>query len=161
MSVHRTRLRDYFWQEFLCSIVLGAIPCVLMSTWYGVPALLEYLRGLVPPDRIVMYFGALMLFHLGAWGSNYFWVKPNDSLDVSLNNLNAVTVQLGFSLLGIYRAVVGATLIVVLCILVADPSRASFKLFLLTYPFAIGCIVLCCGLSFVQDRTAARKINML
>jgi hypothetical protein len=126
-----------------------------------VEGLLVFFKGLVPPDIVVWFFLALMLIHFLAWALNYFWIKPTDSMDAMFNRANELSEQVGFSLLGLYRAIAGAILVIAPSIVASEPTRNNAILLMGSYFFVACCIWVCCMLSYAQTKTVARAKSQL
>lgn len=152
---------SFLLREALCSLILGAIPCTLIAITSSVEALLAFFRGLVPPDIVVWFFLVLMLIHFAVWTLNYFWIKPTDNIDAAFNSANELSEQIGFSLLGLYRAVAGAILVIAPSIMVSEPTQNNLILLGVSYFFAACCIWACCMLSYAQTKRVARAKSQL
>lgn len=102
-----------------------------------------------------------MFVHFTAWALNYFWIKPTDSIDAAFNRANELSEQVGFSLLGLYRAIAGAILVIAPSIVVSEPTQNNVIFLLGSYFFAACCIWVCCILSYAQAKTVARAKSQL
>jgi hypothetical protein len=96
------------WLELLLSFFIGTVP--ILTAYYVNPNLdvVGQLASQKFDDPVVLYAAYLLAIHMFAWMLNKFWFKPNDFLVNTTRKIHLVTHQIGFSVLVIYRALVGA-----------------------------------------------------
>lgn len=100
-------VKDIILLEVILSFFLGSMP--LLFAYHLNPELnvVGELNSHKFDDSVVLYAIYLFVLYLIAWVLNRFWFKPNDGLVRVVSMFHRFTYQIGFSVLVIYRALVG------------------------------------------------------
>ncbi|MCR9519638.1 hypothetical protein NB469_14695 [Vibrio alginolyticus] len=93
--------------EILLSLLLGAVPIILLSNQPDFSAA-ESLSSLNPGDIVLNYFLYLLCIHLVIWFLNSQVLKTNQSISATLQRAHEFTHKLGFAIHGVYRVIAGA-----------------------------------------------------
>ncbi|MDX2367157.1 MAG: hypothetical protein QNK36_01915 [Colwellia sp.] len=156
MDLSKYSPTDFIFRELIVSIILGGVPCFLISITLGMDAVLSFFRGLNPPPIIIIYFLSLIFVHLLISGFNKNTYSPNHSFSLLKYKLHEISDQVGFSLMGLYRAFSGAVFIVLPPILYVEPTNRNIVLFVSGYFLASCSIWLLSWFSSVQIKTSVQ-----
>ena len=123
----------------------------------GDKQIIERLTTLKPDDPIFLYFIALLLLHILVAWINKYWLKPTSQIDSLLSMFHEITEQVGFGIHGIYRAIAGATPVVVLLLLCVKGTKGAGLFIALSIILFVGSLFACCILSSLTEITRRRK----
>lgn len=114
--------------EFLCAIILGFIPSVWFFCTKGEKAFVAFLESIMPSGPYGYYVGGLLIFQIFLMTLNYGIFKQSLDFRDGLNRLQYLWMQVGFSILGITRTIVGAILATILFTLIEGDTKASITI---------------------------------
>ncbi|MEQ3681785.1 hypothetical protein [Alcanivorax sp.] len=102
--------RTLAFNEILYSVILGFLPSIWFYYSQGKKGFLSHLENLMPSNPYVYYFFGLLGVQIFIMIVNYFFARLNAEWKDTLHRFHAFWMQIGFSILGIVRAIVGAIL---------------------------------------------------
>ncbi|MBW4977760.1 hypothetical protein ABWH88_12935 [Marinobacter adhaerens] len=150
-------IKDYAFRETICALILGGVPSVLVCYFPGDGGLIAFFKSLKAADFLIWYWAALFVGHLLLSAVDYWWFKPNETINSFFRNAHDISEQVGFSLLSVYRVIAGALILVPLILLGAEYSMDGLLITAAAYGFALAAISACCLLSWIQRKTADRR----
>lgn len=117
--------------EFLYALILGFAPSFLFYFNYGKTGFISYLDELMPSDQNIYYFLGLLGVQVSIMGIHYFFLH-------GFGRFLGFWMQIGFSILGITRAIVGAIIAtMIFTVWEGDPDSAKKVLIAGLYVFAL------------------------
>lgn len=105
-------LANLIKRELWLSIFIGSIPASLVVYFNGVEAFLDFVKSMAPSSEISIYFGFLFLVQIVLFIRIAYFQKDSIEHRDELFELYTFWGQLGFTLLGIYRAILGVCFVV-------------------------------------------------
>ena len=105
--------------------MFGSIPCLLVLQFSGVEGLVSFFEGITPPDYLIYYFLLLTILHSVVWAISKYSLSLSDSTRTFKYRLHALSYQVGFNLVGFYRAIAGSLPFIAIPILIYDSTRDS------------------------------------
>lgn len=105
-------LVQLFKREFWLAFFLGSVPSGLVAYFNGVDALEVFVKSIAPSDEIATYFGVLFALQIVLFIRVRFYPKKSIEHRDELFELYNFWGQLGFTLLGIYRAILGVCFVI-------------------------------------------------
>jgi len=106
MSMYRV-----VWRELWLSFWMGIIPGLIIVISSGHKSYHNFVTTIAPSDGIVLYFFSLLLIQLGIYIRVQYYPKKSITHRDELLNLYSFWGQLGFTLLGLYRIIVGVSIL--------------------------------------------------
>lgn len=148
-------LHPYYLMK-LFAIVFGSIPCLLVLQFSGVEGLVSFFEGITPPDHLIYYFLLLTILHSIVWAISKYSLSLSDSRRTLKYRLHALSYQVGFNLVGLYRAIAGSLPFIAIPILIYDSTGDSILKAILMLFFSIASLLVAYWLTYWQQKTAPR-----
>ena len=79
------------FDEIICAIVFGSIPCLLVLQFSGVEGLVSFFEGITPPDYLIYYFLLLTILHSVVWAISKYSLSLSDSTRTFKYRLHALS----------------------------------------------------------------------
>ncbi|WP_423186524.1 hypothetical protein ACO1PK_15615 [Alishewanella sp. d11] len=136
-------MREGIFSEFLCAVLLGSIPALIILNDGGVDGLLEFADSITPYAQVFYYFFSVAIFHF------IFVFLANRQSEAtkfpaaSTNVVIDVLKRVGFTFLGVYRTIAGCIFVLVTPIVFIEQSIFSVSLLVIAYVFSFGCVIMC------------------
>lgn len=144
------------FDEIICAIVFGSIPCLLVLQFSGVEGLVSFFEGITPPDHLIYYFSLLTLLHSIVWAISKYSLSLSDSSRTLKYRLHTLSYQIGFNLVGLYRAIAGSLPFIAIPILIYDSTGDSVLKAIFMLLFSIASLLVAYWLTYWQQKTAPR-----
>lgn len=144
------------FDEIICAIVFGSIPCLLVLQFSGVEGLVSFFEGITPPDYLIYYFLLLTILHSVVWAISKYSLSLSDSSRTLKYRLHVLSYQVGFNLVGMYRAIAGSLPFIAIPILVYEPTRDSIYKAILLLLLSIASLIVAYWLTYWQQKTAPK-----
>jgi hypothetical protein len=144
------------FDEIICAIVFGSIPCLLVLQFSGVEGLVSFFEGITPPDYLIYYFLLLTILHSVVWAISKYSLSLSDCTRTFKYRLHALSYQVGFNLVGFYRAIAGSLPFIAIPILIYDSTRDSTLKAIFMLLFSIASLLVAYWLTYWQQKTAPR-----
>ncbi|NMF47377.1 hypothetical protein HHL01_04180 [Pseudoalteromonas arctica] len=144
------------FDEIICAIVFGSIPCLLVLQFSGVEGLVSFFEGITPPDYLIYYFLLLTILHSVVWAISKYSLSLSDSSRTFKYRLHALSYQVGFNLVGFYRAIAGSLPFIAIPILIYDSTRGSIFKAIFMLLFSIASLLAAYWLTYWQQKTVPR-----
>lgn len=155
--------RTLAFNELLYSLILGFLPSIWFYYSQGKKGFLSHLENLTPSGPYVYYIFGLLGVQVFIMIVNYFFARSNAEWKDRFHRFHAFWMQIGFSILGIARAIVGAILATMyFTIREGEPDSVSRVLMAGAYVFVLF-LFSCMVMSSIQRiseqllRTASSK----
>lgn len=136
--------------------MFGSIPCLLVLQFSGVEGLVSFFEGITPPDYLIYYFLLLTILHSVVWAISKYSLSLSDSTRTFKYRLHALSYQVGFNLVGFYRAIAGSLPFIAIPILIYDSTRDSTLKAIFMLLFSIASLLVAYWLTYWQQKTAPR-----
>ena len=136
-------MRKGIFSEFLCAVLLGSIPALIILNGGGVAELIKFANAINPNEKIFYYFFSVAIFH---FIFVFFATRQSEATKfptASTNVIVDVLKRVGLSFLGVYRTIAGCIFVLVTPIVFIEQNIFSAGLLILSYVFSFGSVVMC------------------
>ena len=122
----------------------------------GVEDLASIFEGVTPQDHLIYYFSLLTLLHSVVWAISKYSLSLSDSSRTFKYRLHALSYQIGFNLVGLYRAMAGSLPFIAVPILIYDSTSGNSTKAILMLVLSIASLLVAYWLTYWQQKTAPR-----
>lgn len=136
-------MKKGIFSEFLCAVLLGSIPALIILNCGGVDELLGFADSITPNAQIFYYFFSIAIFHF------IFVFLANRQSEAtkfpaaSTNVVVDVLKRVGLTFLGIYRTIAGCIFVLITPIVFIEQNIFSVSLLVIAYVFSFGSVIMC------------------
>ncbi|CAH6846319.1 membrane hypothetical protein [Vibrio chagasii] len=135
--------------ELLCAFILGDISARIVAETSGKDGLNFYINAINPGDPVFIYFallGGASILYLALAKQQ----SPQTQFSLATHEIiESVARRVGFSLLGVYRAISGAYLFSCVYIIAAYPNQITYPFSLLSLGLSVIIILACSVIEYL------------